>query len=287
MKITIASGKGGTGKTLLSVNLAYLWQELHPETQTVLVDLDVEEPNDHVFFDGDFTHEENLFRMVPELVRESCTFCGKCKDYCRFNAISVFPNDLLITPELCHSCYACVELCPDNALQMKPFLTGLMRSYKDGKLKLVDGLLNVGESSSIPVLTQVKKSVIDSSNTNDMLIFDAPPGTSCPMIEAVRDTNFVILAAEQTPFGLHDMELAVQTVQMAGIPIGVVANKSNDNMEKLEEVCNRYQIPIIASIPHDIDIARALANGKLVYRDFDSVRNAMKDIEQYILKNIK
>jgi MinD superfamily P-loop ATPase len=284
MKITIASGKGGTGKTLVSVNLAYMWHEKNNETETVLVDLDVEEPNDHVFFDAKCVSSQEVFRLVPVLTRELCTLCKRCHDVCRFNAVTMFPDTVLILPELCHSCNACVDLCPENALKMQPYNNGEIRNYGSRNMQLWDGLLKIGEASAVPLIAELKKQVSSVVLKNADCFFDAPPGTSCPMIESIRDADFVIIVAENTPFGIHDMELAIETVIAAGLPLGVIINKLVDDAPDLINVCNKYQVPILTTIPHNIEIAKFLANGGLAFRTFDLVRKSLQPVINHLEK---
>ncbi|MDD2198491.1 MAG: ATP-binding protein [Bacteroidales bacterium] len=277
MKIAIASGKGGTGKTLVSVNLAYLWSEIY-NTKTVLVDLDVEEPNDHVFFQEKISSSTEVFRPVPNFIKERCIFCSKCHDVCRFNAITMFPDTVIVSPELCHSCYACAELCPSNALIMTHKKNGVIRNYGKDNVLLYDGLLDVGEASAVPLITELKSQVLSKHNNSVDYFFDSPPGTSCPMIESIRDVDFVILVAEPTPFGIHDMDLAIQTVQLSDTPLGVVINKDNENSQKIYEKCKEYNVPILAAIPHKREIASFLANGGLATRKFDEIKISLTQL---------
>jgi MinD superfamily P-loop ATPase len=285
MKIAIASGKGGTGKTLVSVNLAYLWSEIN-NTKTVLVDLDVEEPNDHVFFQEKISTSTEVFRPVPKYIKERCIFCNKCHDVCRFNAITMFPDTVIVSPELCHSCYACAELCPSNALIMTPNKNGIIRNYGKNSILLYDGLLNVGEASAVPLIKELKSQVLKKYENSVDYFFDSPPGTSCPMIESIRDVDFVILVAEPTPFGIHDMDLAIQTVQLSGTPLGVVINKDIGNSQNIYEKCEEYNVPILATIPHKREIASYLANGGLAIRKFDEILVSLTQLVEELKKRI-
>ncbi len=285
MKIAIASGKGGTGKTLVSVNLAYLWNAL-TNRKTVLVDLDVEEPNDHVFFQEEMYLSSEVFRPVPQYIAEQCVFCNKCHDVCRFNAITMFPNMVLVMPELCHSCYACAELCPTEALVMTPKQNGVIRQYGKENVLLYDGLLNIGEASAVPLIAELKTQVLHEYQHAVDYFFDSPPGTSCPMIEAIREVDFVILVAEPTPFGIHDMELAIQTVQQSNIPLGVVINKDNGQSQAIFETCKAYNVPVLASVPHQMEIASYLAKGSLAIHAFEAIKTPLTQVAHSLQTNI-
>ena len=233
MKIAIASGKGGKGKTTLATNLSSYFAETK---QTVLVDLDVEEPNSKLFLQGDLIHHEEKYKMIPEWDPTSCTLCGLCRKVCNFNAITQILDEIMVFPELCHGCYACSELCPVGALPMKPKKMGVLTHYKNRDLSFIESKLDIGEEQAVPLIAQTLE-YVDRVFPGDILkIFDSPPGTSCPVIEATKSADFIILVTEPTPFGLHDLTLAVETIREIGKPFAVVMNESSEAPEGITDV---------------------------------------------------
>lgn len=211
MKITIASGKGGTGKTTLSTNLtSYLATQ---NRAVVLADLDVEEPNSALFLRGDLEKEQISYKMIPKWEEANCTFCGECAEVCNFNAIVALSDEIIVYPELCHSCYACSELCPTNSLPMTSERIGEIKAFASDGFSFVEGRLDLGQEMAVPLIAQTIK-YVDEHFKNHIKIFDAPPGTSCPVIEASRGSDYVILVTESTPFGLNDLKLAVETMKV-------------------------------------------------------------------------
>jgi MinD superfamily P-loop ATPase len=276
MKIAIASGKGGTGKTTLSVNLASFLSE---NANVVLVDLDVEEPNSGLFINGEVLNQEVKFRKVPQWDKNKCTFCGKCKLLCKFNAIAALPNTILIFQELCHSCYACSELCPEQALPMVDVKMGVLNHSKiNENFSFIEGIMDIGQESAVPLIKQTKEYVENNSHNDNIILFDAPPGTSCPVIEVVKDVDFVLLVTEPTPFGLHDLQLAVATVKELNKEFGVVINRHGIGNKNVEEFCNKNKIPILGKIPNMREIAVLYSYGKLLYNDIPEVKEELKKI---------
>jgi len=252
MIISIASGKGGTGKTTLSTNLA-----LSLDDKIQLLDCDVEEPNAHIFIRPTFISKQSVAVLVPKLDTRACTFCGKCANVCAFNAIAVIANKVLIYPELCHSCGACQYFCPTKAISEIKKNIGVIEFFEKDKLDFIHGKLNIGEVFAIPVIKAVKKH-IDPSKT---VIIDAPPGTSCPVVESVKDSDFCILVTEPTPFGLNDLILAVEVLRKMNIPFGVVINRSDLGNQNTQDYCIKEHIPILMNIPFKKEIAKAYSNG--------------------------
>ncbi len=254
MIIAVASGKGGTGKTLVATSLAL---SLKGRGSVQLLDCDVEEPNDHVFLKPTFTRGEAVSIPVPKVDEEKCTYCGKCAEVCACNAIAVMGKKVLIFPELCHGCGACSYLCPLEAISETPKEIGVIETgYADG-VGFVHGRLNVGEAMAPPVIRKVKEHV----NSEGAVIIDASPGTSCPVVEAVRGSDFCLLVTEPTPFGLNDLVLAVETVKELNIPYGIVLNRAGVGDGKTEEYCRRENIPILLTIPLDTEIASLYSRG--------------------------
>ena len=280
MKIAIASGKGGTGKTTLSTNLAAYIAE---REDVVLVDLDVEEPNSGLFFRGELTHEEEIYKMIPRWDESRCSQCGICAKVCNYHAVIKLGESVIVFPELCHSCYACSELCPENALPMIRKKQGTLREFSNHNLKLVESRLDIGEEQAVPAIAKTKKYVSAKHGGMRYAIFDCPPGTSCPVIEAVKDADIVILVTEPTPFGLHDLKLAVGTVRELRKPFGVVVNRFGIGNDEVITYCREQNIPLLATIPNNRKIAEMYSAGELVYRHFREVREVMEHIVNYCL----
>lgn len=281
MNIAIASGKGGTGKTTLSTNLAALIAE---SQKVVLSDLDVEEPNSGLFIKGELVHEENKYKMIPEWVEDKCTLCGICQDVCNFHAVIQLGTKIMVFPELCHSCYACSELCPTEALPMVPKKMGGLKHFNQGNLSFIESRLDVGEEQAVPLIAQTIQYVKDKFLEKIIKIYDAPPGTSCPVIEATKDADFVILVTEPTPFGLHDLKLAVETMRELKKEFAVIINRYGIGNDDVLEYCKKETIPVIAKIPNDRRIAELYSSGKLIYNQHPEVRKQLESIKDYILK---
>jgi MinD superfamily P-loop ATPase len=284
LKIAIASGKGGTGKTTLSTNLAAFIAE---QDEVVLVDLDVEEPNSGLFFKGILTHEEDIFKMIPQWDELKCTLCGICPKVCSYHAVIQLGPSILVFPELCHSCYACSELCPVDALPMTPKKTGTLRDFRIGKLHFVESHLDIGEEQAVPLISKTKKYVARKYSHVSITIFDSPPGTSCPVMEATKDADFVILVTEPTPFGLHDLSLAVETMRALKKPFGVVVNRYGIGNDEVIHYCREENISILSKIPNKRKIAELYSSGKLMYRDFPEVKQSLSDILDYCITAVR
>lgn len=279
-KIAIASGKGGTGKTTLSTNLAAYIAEHEP---VVLVDLDVEEPNSGLFFAGTLIHEEDNNKMIPKWEETLCTLCGLCQKVCNFHAIIQLGPSIVVFPELCHSCYACSELCPTAALSMIPRKTGRLSDFQINNLHFIESRLDIGEEQAVPTIAKTKKYVAANYGEVRFAIFDSPPGTSCPVMEATKDADFVLLVTEPTPFGLHDLKLAVETMRTLKKAFGVVVNRYGIGNDEVLNYCEEAEIPVLAKIPNSRKIAELYASGKLVYPEFPEMRTLLQHILEYCL----
>lgn len=279
MTITIASGKGGTGKTTISTNLTSYLASLGKDV--VLADLDVEEPNSALFIKGELVHEHVCNKMVPKWEEEACTMCGECAEVCNFNAIVAMPEEILVFSELCHSCYACSELCPTDSLPMTPVRIGALKEFKTNHFSFIEGRLDLGQEMAVPLIAQT----IDYTNKKfpkQIKLFDAPPGTSCPVIEASRESDFVILITESTPFGLNDLKLAVETMRVLGQTFGVIINRYGIGNSSVEEYCQDEHIPIITTVKNDKEVAKLYSKGELIYPSIGHFKDSLKDIVEFM-----
>jgi MinD superfamily P-loop ATPase len=268
MIISVASGKGGTGKTTIAVNLALALAK-NKEKNVQFLDCDVEEPNAHLFLKPVITNSESVKIPVPKIDDEKCNYCGKCAEVCVFNAIAVTKNKVLVFPGLCHGCGACTLFCPEKAISEEGNEIGILEEGKAGSISFIDGRLNIGEPMAPPIIRKIKKRInkdgIKEKNNDitnhHITLIDAPPGTSCPVIESIKDSDYTILVTEPTPFGLHDLILAVEVLQKLKIPHGVVLNKCDIGDHKVEEYCKKNNIPLLLLIPMDKKIAVAYSQG--------------------------
>jgi len=254
MVISVASGKGGTGKTLVATSLVL---SLNDNYKIQLLDCDVEEPNANILLHLALNQSQQVYVPIPKVDEAKCNYCGKCAEVCAYNAIAVIKEKVLVFPELCHGCGACSYLCPESAITEEGREVGIVERGNSGNLELVQGRLAIGEAMAPPVIREVKK-YIDPA---DIVIIDVPPGTSCPVVEAVEGTDFCLLVTEPTPFGLNDLSLAVEVVRKLGIPCGVVINRVGIGGEEVERYCHREGIPILLRIPLDRNIAMLYSRG--------------------------
>ena len=254
MIITVASGKGGTGKTLVATSLVLSLKE---QSGVKLLDCDVEEPNDHILMKPDIANSETVSIPVPQVDLDKCTYCGKCAEVCAYNAIAVVKRNVLTFPELCHGCGACTYLCPEGAITEMGKEIGFMESGNSDGVGFVQGRLSIGQAMAPPVIRRVK----EQAGGGGIVVIDAAPGTSCPVVETIRDSDFCLLVTEPTPFGLNDLILAVETVRRLGIPCGVVLNRTGVGDTKTEAYCLKEDIPILMTIPLDTKIASLYSQG--------------------------
>jgi MinD superfamily P-loop ATPase len=254
MIISIASGKGGTGKTLVATSLAL---SLIDNCKVQLLDCDVEEPNANILLHLAMNQSQPVYIPVPKVDETKCTYCGKCAEVCAYNAIAVLKEKVLVFPELCHGCGACSYLCPESAITVEGREVGIIERGNSGNLELIQGRLAIGEAMAPPVIREVKKYIAPAN----IVIIDVPPGTSCPVVEAVGGSNFCLLVTEPTPFGLNDLSLTVEVVRKLGVPFGVVINRVGIGSQEVEQYCHREGIPVLLKIPLDRKIAMLYSKG--------------------------
>jgi MinD superfamily P-loop ATPase len=260
MKITIASGKGGTGKTTVATSLALsLAAEL--TTPPLFLDCDVEAPNAHIFLKPVFNQRREVSLMIPEVDETKCSYCGKCAEVCQYHAIAILGKKTLVFPQLCHGCGSCTLVCPEKAITEIPNVTGVLeRGTATNGIQFGRGVMNVGEPMAVPIIRQLKKWT--TPRLKQVVIMDAPPGTSCPVVEAMRGAEYVVLVTEPTPFGLHDLRLAALVAHELGIPAGVIVNRANGAYPDLEAFCDAEKLPVLLCIPFERAIAEGVAQGR-------------------------
>ena len=284
MKIAIASGKGGTGKTTVATNLAAF---LSRRMAVVLTDLDVEEPNSGLFINGEQINRENKHTKVPEWQKEQCTLCGKCQEVCNFNAITQIMEEILVFPKLCHSCYACSELCPVDALPMVDKKMGVLKHLKSNNLDFVESKLDIGEEQAVPLIAQTLDYIDNNFNKNILKLYDSPPGTSCPVIEATKGADMVFLVSEPTPFGLHDLKLSVETMRKLKKEFYVIINRDGIGNQDLYDYCQDENIEVLAQIPDSRKIAELYSSGELLFDHVVEVKEELEKIDKFITAKLK
>lgn len=277
MKIAIASGKGGTGKSTISTNLAYLLSK--KIKNIILLDCDVEEPNCHIFLKPNFTQIESVFVPTPQIDKEKCTLCGKCSQVCQFNAIAHTKSKVLVFNELCHGCGSCVINCPESAITEKGREVGIIEKGMTYGFKFIQGKSRIGEAMSPPLIKAVKE--FSKKENYEIELIDCPPGTSCPVINAVEGVDFVFLVTEPTPFGFYDLKLAVEVIKKLNIPFGIIINRSCENDYIIENWAKEEKINILTKIPDNIKIAQCYSKGNLVleeYKEFNKYFEPLIDL---------
>ncbi len=270
MKIAVASGKGGTGKSMVSTNLAYFLSKIYKNV--ALLDCDVEEPNCHIFMKPNFSYSQKVFVPVPEVNPEKCIACAKCVQVCQYNALAFVKGKVLIFEELCHGCGSCKLICPVGAISEAGREVGVVEAGFAQGFNFIHGKSRIGEAMSPPLIKAVKK--YGNEQGFNLQILDCPPGTSCPVIAAVDGVDFVVMVTEPTPFGLYDLKLAVDVIRKIGLSFGVVINRSNDNDKLIEDWVKEENIKILTKIPDNRKIAECYSKGELILR-------AMPEFKKY------
>jgi MinD superfamily P-loop ATPase len=278
MIVAVASGKGGTGKTTVSASLAAVWKG-----PVQAVDLDVEEPNLHLFLQPRFEGSEIVHLEVPEVDESRCTYCGACSELCQFKAISVMGQVVLTFPEMCHGCGGCLAICPEKALSPGKRELGEISWGRAANAGFLMGRLRVGEAMSPPFMRLVKARLTEMVDPNSCdAVIDAPPGVSCPAVNAVMDCDVIVLVTEPTPFGSYDFKLAWEAFAPLGKPMGAVINRAGLGNDEVYRFCREKQIPLLAEIPYDREIARAYSQGRLIADVSDRLRGIFIELQEKI-----
>lgn len=276
MKIAVLSGKGGTGKTFVSVNLAVV------SNPVTYLDCDVEEPNGALFLKPVIDSVETVEVMVPQVDTDKCTGCRVCVDFCKFNALAYVKGGLRIFPELCHGCEGCILLCPEQAL-LKAFRPiGRIEGGDAGETRVRTGILDVGQVTGVPIIRNMVTSLPESEH----VIIDCPPGSACVVMESIREADYCLLVAENTSFGIHNLEMVYQLVTLFGKPHGLIINKFMGNSNALDSYCEERKIPIIARIPYDSWAGEALASGRILSSEDPGYEMIFKGIRREVDKEV-
>ncbi|WP_373483096.1 4Fe-4S binding protein [Acetobacterium sp.] len=275
MKIAVLSGKGGTGKTLVSVNLAAVAKN------SVYVDCDVEEPNGHLFFKPLGIKNEKVSIKIPVVDEDLCLGCRKCVDFCKFNALASILNKLIVFNDICHSCGGCIMLCPNNALTEKDKVIGEIKTGISEEVKVISGILNPGEASGIPIIKEMLNKI---SLEEKMTWIDCPPGSACIVMESIRDADYCVLVAEPTIFGLHNLKMVYELVSLFEKPRGVVINKSLENNRLIENFCEENQIKVLSKIPYDNELGKLNSNGEIAVRRNTTYHGLFSSLLQIVVK---
>lgn len=271
MKIACLSGKGGAGKTLVAVNLAAA------AGKATYIDCDVEEPNGRLFWKPQEVKEKVVSTLLPEFDSKKCTGCKKCVEFCRFHALMYVKEKPMVFSEVCHSCGGCKMVCPEGAITEKPKEIGHLELGVSGNIRVVTGVLNPGEASGVPVIREALQ-----HGTEELVIIDCPPGSACSVMESVMDADFCVLVVEPTAFGFHNFQMVYELVTLLGKNCGVVINKQEEVYQPLEDFCIEKQIPVLARIPYDKEIAAQAAEGEIVSYKNDNIRDVFREVLQKI-----
>lgn len=270
MKLAVLSGKGGTGKTLVSVNLAAVAE------QAAYYDCDVEEPNGHLFLKPEQVTEEPVYVKTPEINTEKCVGCRKCADFCKFNAIAIIQDKAVVFPDVCHPCGGCQLVCEEKAISMSRRPIGKIQKGTSGNVQVISGMMNMGEESGVPII----RTLLDDMKAHpaEITMIDCPPGSACVVMESIIDADYCILVAEPTVFGVHNLNMVYELVKLFGKPYGVVLNKCLEGENPAETFCNANDIPILGRIPFDNELGRLNSNSEIVSRIDDGYHQMFADI---------
>ncbi len=274
MKIAVLSGKGGTGKTLVSVNLASV------AGSAAYYDCDVEEPNGHLFFKPQDVQEEIINVISPEVDADLCDGCRKCSDFCKFNAIASIQNKAVVFPDVCHPCGGCMLVCPQHAITETQRPIGKIMRGSSGDVTVTSGMLNMGEESGVPIIRAMLQDM--KANPNDMTLIDCPPGSACVVMESIIDADYCVLVAEPTVFGVHNLAMVHELVQIFHKPYGVVLNKCFDGENPAEVYCKEHQVPVLGKIPFDQELGHLNSNSEIVSRVSDKYKTIFAEVLEQV-----
>ena len=278
MKIAVLSGKGGTGKTLVSVNLAAVPKE------SVYIDCDVEEPNGHLFFKPEDIASEKISIKIPFVDEKLCNGCRKCADFCKFNALAYINDKLLVFDEICHSCGGCVLICPEKALSEKEKFIGEVQRGVSENVTVITGILNAGEASGIPI---IKKLFNDTPENQGFSFIDCPPGSACIVMESIKDADYCIFVAEPTLFGVHNLNMVYELVKLFDKPHGAVLNKCLEGENPAEKFCIEKGIKILGKIPYDNELGTLNSNALISVRENKKYRDMFSSLLQTVTKEVQ
>lgn len=278
MRIAVLSGKGGTGKTLVSVNLASVAKE------SVYIDCDVEEPNGHLFFKPEDIKSKDISVRIPFADIDRCNGCRICVDFCKFNALAYISNKLIVFDEVCHSCGGCVRFCPEKALTEKEKIIGKVQKGVSGNVTVITGILNVGEVSGVPII----KTLLNGSNEDKGCTFiDCPPGSACTVMESIKDADYCIMVAEPTLFGVHNLNMVYKLVSLFDKPHGVVLNKCLDGENPAEKFCIEKGIKVLGKIPFESELGNLNSDALIAARENDKYRDMFLSLLQIVTKEVQ
>ena len=278
MRIAVLSGKGGTGKTLVSVNLAAV-----AKTSTY-IDCDVEEPNGHLFLKPEGVQEEEISVQIPKVNNELCNGCRKCVDFCNFNALAYIKDKLIVFDDVCHSCGGCILVCPEKALTEKAKVIGKVQKGASGEVTVWTGILNTGEATGIPI---IKKLLANNPQADQLTFIDCPPGSACIVMESIKDADYCILVAEPTLFGVHNLNMVYELVKLFDKPFGVVLNKCLEEENPAEIFCLERNIKILGRIPFDHELGTLNSNAEIaVYKD-EKYRELFSSLLDIVTKEVQ
>ncbi|NLC96673.1 MAG: 4Fe-4S binding protein [Erysipelotrichaceae bacterium] len=275
MKIAVLSGKGGTGKTLVSVNLSTVAKE------SIYIDCDVEEPNGHLYFKPKNIQKEDVTVKIPKVDNEKCNGCRKCVEFCKFNALAYIKNKLFIFDEICHSCGGCMLVCPEDALFETEKVIGKVEKGYYNNISIYTGILNIGEASGIPI---VKKLIDENKNKDKLTIIDCPPGSACIVMETIRDVDYCILVAEPTIFGVHNLNMVYELVRLFNKPFGVIINKYLEEENPVKKFCVKNNIKIIEKIPFDTELGKINSNGEIAVEKSGKYNQLFSNLLDKVIK---
>ena len=275
--MTVASGKGGTGKTSIAVNMALSVGNIQ------LLDCDVEEPNAYLFLKPTINQTRTITVSVPVINDQICNHCGECASFCQYNALFVAVNEVLVFPDLCHNCGGCMIICPVEAISEEQHKIGTLKHGSAEGIELVYGELDVQRPMAVPLITEVKRQL----KKGEDVILDSPPGTSCPVIQTVKGSDFCVLVTEPTPFGLHDLKIIVQVLENMNIPFGVVVNRAGTGDRKVHEFCHEKNIPVLLEIPYDKRIAELYSQGIPFSQEMPEWKEKFKNLFKTVRKLVK